>query len=470
MRNKPLFTVLLALTLAAPPASAVFEDVGLGADQAAMAWSGSVLDGHGLLNPAAAGSTRKTVAGAHYLSSLRLPSGPYDFSDYSFDLRHPLLLKGRQGTFTGAVRYRTGSLARRRAPGTDSGQSRPDPARQRDIALGWSSWQLMRVSGGSLDLGVNFRMQQLTHIPSEEAVSNPGLDLGAVYRGEEGISYGFSILNLGNPSFETGTLADNSPRIYKLGAAQEARHYRLAMDFTRRSDSAGQGVTYTLSSGAERAWHFLRRGALLARGGLHLGDASSLLALGAGWRLAESDFSYAFMLPLSGGQGVGHALTLNLRFGDRDASREWENLLQREMKYRRDLLSALDEASLRERALKDELDFLRREFVSLNSMFASESERAAMAGDQKRRVEDALERQRRAAAELKALEEKRRKDKLTQLSYQFSLDFEAYLKMKGGGAPPESLRAALGRVIGQYQDSGIDISRATVELQSLMGK
>ncbi len=454
MRNKAFFTALLALPLAAAPAGAVFEDVGLGADQAAMAWSGSVLDGHGLLNPAAAGASRKTVAGAHYLSSFRLPNGPYDFSDYSFDLRTPLMLKGRQGALTGALRYRTdGSLAR-----------------QRDIVLGWSSWQLLRLAGGSLDLGVNFRMQQLTHIPSEEAVSNPGLDIGAVYRGGEGMSYGFSVLNLGNPAFETGTLADDSPRIYKLGAAQEARHYRLAMDFTRRSDSAGQGVTYTLSSGAERAWHFLRRGTLLARGGLHLGDASSLLALGAGWRLAESDFSYAFMLPLSGGQGVGHALTVNLRFGDRDASREWENLLQREMKYRKDLLEALDEASLREQALKDELDFLRREFVSLNSMFASESERAAAAGEQRQRVEAALERQRRAAAELKSLEEKRRKDKLNQLAYQFSVDFEAYLKMKAGGAPPESLRAALGRVIGQYQDSGIDISRATVELQSLVGK
>lgn len=454
MPSKNLLPALLVLALSASPASAVFEDVGLGADQAAMAWSGSVLDGHGLLNPAAAGGARKTVAGAHYLSSFRLPNGPYDFSDYSFDLRTPLMLKGRQGTFTGALRYRTdGSLAR-----------------QRDIVLGWSSWQLLRAAGGSLDLGVNFRMQQLTHIPAEEAVSNPGLDVGAVYRGGEGISYGFSILNLGNPSFEAGTLSDNSPRIYKLGAAQEARHYRLAMDFTRRSDSSGMGSTYTLSSGAERAWHFLRRGTLLARGGLHLGDASSLLALGAGWRLAESDFSYAFMLPLSGGQGVGHALTVNLRFGDRDASREWENLLQREMKYRKDLLEALDEASLREQALKDELDFLRREFVSLNSMFASESERAAAAGEQKQRVEAALERQRRAAAELKSLEEKRRKDRLNQLAYQFSVDFESYLKMKGGGAPPESLRAALGRVIGQYQDSGIDISRATVELQSLVGK
>ncbi|MDQ7772099.1 MAG: hypothetical protein RDU13_01115 [Elusimicrobiales bacterium] len=454
MRSKTFVPAALAALLAAAPARAVFEDVGLGADQAAMAWSGSVLDGHGLLNPAAAGGTRKTVAGAHYLSSRRLPNGPYDFDDYAFDLRRPLMLKGRQGTFTGALRYRTdGSLAR-----------------QRDIALGWSSWQLLRAAGGSLDLGVNFRMQQVTHIPSKEAVSNPGLDIGAVYRGEAGLSYGFSVLNLGNPEFEAGTLADSAPRIYKFGAAQSARHYRLAMDFTRRSDSAGHGSTYTLSSGAERAWHFLRRGTLLARGGLHLGDASSLLALGAGWRLAESDFSYAFMLPLSGGQGAGHALTLNLRFGDRDASQEWERLLEREMKFRKDLLQALDEASLREGALKDELDFLRREFVALNAMFASESERAASAGDQKRRVEAALERQRRAAAELKELEEKRRKDKLNQLAYQFSVDFEAYLKMKAGGAPPESLRAALGRVIGQYQDSGIDISRATVELQSLVGK
>jgi hypothetical protein len=63
-----------------------------------------------------------------------------------------------------------------------------------------------------------------------------------------------ALLNLGNPEFEAGTLADSAPRIYKFGAAQSARHYRLAMDFTRRSDSAGHGSTYTLSSGAERAF------------------------------------------------------------------------------------------------------------------------------------------------------------------------------------------------------------------------
>ncbi len=454
MRSKVFVPLLPALLLAVSPARAAFEDAGPGADRAAMAWAGSALDGHGLLNPAAAGASRKIAAGAHYLSSFRLPGGPYDFRDQAFDFRAPLMLEDRPGTVSGAVRYRTdGSLAR-----------------QRDLVLGWSSWQLLRLAGGSLDFGFNFRHQRLTHIPTGSAAGAPGLDLGALYRSDGGFAWGLSLLNLVSSSFEAGPLEDKAPRAYKLGVAQETRQYRLAMDFTRRSGSLLQEPGYTLSSGVERSWSPLRRGTLLGRAGLHLGDASSLFSLGAGWRLAESDFAYAFMLPLSDGQGVGHALTLNLRFGDRDAAGEWENLLRREMKYRKDLLTALDEASLRERALKDELDFLRREYVSLNEMFASESDRAAAAGREKRRLEEAIARQRRAEAELKALAEKRRADRLNQLAYQFSVDFQAYLKMKAGGAPPESLRAALGRIIGQYQDSGIDISRAASELQSLVGR
>ncbi len=49
-------------------------------------------------------------------------------------------------------------------------------------------------------------------------------------------------------------------------------------------------------------------------------------------------------------------------------------------------------------------------------------------------------------------------------------DWQSYLKLKSGGAPAEALKGALQRLVAQYQDTGIDISQATVELQGLLGR
>jgi hypothetical protein len=42
--------------------------------------------------------------------------------------------------------------------------------------------------------------------------------------------------------------------------------------------------------------------------------------------------------------------------------------------------------------------------------------------------------------------------------------------MKAGGAPKEVLKGSLQRLLGQYQDAGIDISPATSALQQLVGQ
>ena len=142
-------------------------------------------------------------------------------------------------------------------------------------------------------------------------------------------------------------------------------------------------------------------------------------------------------------------------------------LIKQEIKYRKDLVEALDESARRENLLKAELASMKAEIDSLNARLKDTQEQKASVSNEKERLAAIVRRQAAAEAELKQMAEKRAADKLNQLKYDFSVDWQSYLKLKGGGAPADVLKSSLQRMISQFQDSGIDISQATVELSSL---
>ncbi len=174
------------------------------------------------------------------------------------------------------------------------------------------------------------------------------------------------------------------------------------------------------------------------------------------------------MTPLTGGILPAHALSLSVRFGDKDVESEYERLITQEIKYRRDLVGALDESLKRENLLKGELNSLKGEIDALNARLNAAQEQKAAVTEAKEKMEVVMARQRRAQDELKSLEEKRKLDKLNQVQFDFSRDWQAYLKLKSGGAPNDVLKGTLQRLISQYQGAGIDISQATLELQRVM--
>jgi DNA repair exonuclease SbcCD ATPase subunit len=183
-----------------------------------------------------------------------------------------------------------------------------------------------------------------------------------------------------------------------------------------------------------------------------------------------SEFSYSILFPVTGTVVPGHAISLAIRFGDRDQESEYEKLIRREIKYRKDLVEALDDSSRREGVLRDELAGLKGEVDRLNSGLRAAMDQKAEVSQARAKLEAVVERQRRAEAELRNLEEKRRTDKLNQLRLDFSNDWQAYLNMRAGGAPKESLKGTLQRIVSRYQGQGIDISPATLELQQLLGR
>jgi chromosome segregation ATPase len=219
----------------------------------------------------------------------------------------------------------------------------------------------------------------------------------------------------------------------------------------------------------EYTWSTYRHGVFASRAGLSLANKASFLGLGLGYKRLAAEFSYSILIPVTGVIVPGHALSVNIRFGDKDLESEYERLIKQEVKYRKDLVEALDESSKREGILRDELSDLKEEIDKLNASLKSLREQKAEVSQAREKLEVIVERQRRAEAELASLTEKRRKDKLAQLQFDFSSEWAAYLKMRAGGAPNDALKGALQRLVSQYQGAGIDISQATVELQKIVG-
>jgi len=447
-----VFCCLLSLA-AAYPARAAFEDIPAGARQAGFGGQAAALDDtlSVFSNPALPGSIRKFETGGYFLTSERTTQGPADLNAYGAWATIPRMAGGRFGTLSLAGLYRD-----------DAGL-----VTQKAIIFGWGTWNLIRTNGGVLDLGANFKILQAADKAGESA-AGPGIDLGAVFRPDDRQTVGLSILNLNNPSFNLGALKDKAPLVVRLGVAEHREDYTLSLDFARRSASGGQKGNVSLNPGVEHVWRTERAGLLFSRAGLYLAEHASALSAGFGWKHLASELSYAVSVPLTGPVVPAHSVTLAFRFGDRDIESEYERLIRQEIKYRKDLVEALDESTKRETLLKEELASMKAEIDSLTVKLKDVQEQKASVAGEKERLAAVVRRQAAAEAELKEMDAKRRADKLVQLRYDFSVEWQGYLKLKGGGAPPDVLKSALQRLITQYQDSGIDISQATVELQGLV--
>ena len=441
---------LLAL---AAPAWAVFEDVPPDARQAGMGGQNAALEDalSVFANPALPGSLRKFETGATFLSSHRVPEGPADLSQYGAWATIPRMAAGRMGTLSLAGLYRD-----------DGGQ-----ATEKTILFGWGTWNFRRAESGMLDFGGNFKIMKAS-LKSGDSASGLGLDLGAVFRPDDSHTLGFSILNANKPSYSLGALKDNAPRVFRLAVTEKREDYTLSLDLAQRSAAGGNGANVSLTPGVEHVWRTERSGMMFSRAGLNVAERASAISAGFGWRRLASELSYAVSVPLTGGVVPAHSLTLALRFGERDLESEYERLIRQEIKYRKDLVEALDESARREGLLKEELASMKAEIDSLNAQLKDSQEKKANVAAEKERLAAVVRRQEAAEAEMKALAAKRAADRLNQLKYNFSLDWQSYLKLKGGGAPADVLKSSLQRIVSQYQDSGVDISQATMELQSLV--
>ncbi|MCX5784385.1 MAG: hypothetical protein NTX59_01720 [Elusimicrobia bacterium] len=433
----------------------MFEDTPPCAVSLGLANSGAALESPGCAgrNPALNGSARKFELSTDFLSSFRVPQGPADFSEYSLGAAFPLMSYGRLATFGAGGVYRD-----------DGGVMT-----EQTMSFGVSTWQLLKTNSGTLDFGTNFKIMQAAAVKGGDSKVGAAVDLGALLRAGEGRTIGVSILNLNSPSFDVGTLKGRAPLSIHLGVVEKKEDYTLSFEAANRTASGELPGNFSIASGFEHLWRTYRYGILASRAGLFLAERASALSLGFGFKRQAAEISYALSVPLTGKIKAAHAITVILRFGEKDIEPEYERLIRQEMKYRKDLVLALDESAKRENILKDQLAILKAEIDGLSDKLRALREQKAEVKDAKDKLEAVIERQHKAEEELRGLEEKRKSDKFNSLRFDFASDWQSYLKLKNGGAPAEALRGALQRLVAQYQDTGIDISQATVELQGIIG-
>jgi hypothetical protein len=450
--NNFLLAACLPALLAAP-ALAVFEDVPAGARQAGLGGQSAALEDPLAVfaNPALPGASRKFETGAWFMTSERTTQGPADYNLYGAWASVPRMAGGKMGTLTLAGSYRD-----------DGGL-----ATEKTIAFGWGTWNLARLEAGVLDFGANFKIMSAA-VTGGESASGFGVDFGAAFRPDDSHVLGFSVLNLNNPSYSIGTLEDKAPTVLRLAATERRQDYTLSLDLAKRTASGGGNGNFSVTPGVEHIWRTERYGTLFSRSGLFLAERATALSAGFGWRRLASDLAYSLSVPLTGAVVPAHSVTFTLRFGERDLDSEYERLIKQEIKYRKDLVEALDESARRENLLKEELASMKAEIDSLTSQLKDTQEKKADVAAEKERLAAVVRRQQAAEAEMKALAVKRAADRLNQIKYNFSVDWQGYLKLKGGGAPPDVLKNSLQRIVSQYQDSGVDISQATLELQALV--
>ncbi|HAF94503.1 MAG: hypothetical protein A2X34_06465 [Elusimicrobia bacterium GWC2_51_8] len=433
----------------------MFEDTPPCAVSLGLANSGAALEAPGCagLNPALSGSARKFVLNTDFLSSFRVGQGPADFKAYSVGAAFPLMSYGRLGTMGigGSYRDDGGILT------------------EKTMSFAAGTWQFLKTNSGMIDFGVNFKILQAAVVKGGESQAGAAMDLGALLRSGEGRTLGFSILNLNKPSFAVGTLKEKAPLSVRLGAAEKHEDYTIIFEAAQRTASGALPGNFSFASGVEHLWRTYRYGVFASRTGLFLARRASAVSLGLGFKRLASEISYSLSMPLTGEIKTAHALTLTLRFGDRDIEPEYERLMRQEIKYRKDLVMALDESAKRENILKDQLALLKIEIDGLSEELRASEEKKDEVRAAKEKLEAVIGRQRKAEAELKVLAEKRKSDKLNSLRFDFAGDWQSYLKLKSGGAPAEALKGTLQRLVGQYQDTGIDISQATIELRGLLG-
>ncbi len=443
-----------ALLLLIPQvATASHEDMGLGARAAGMAESFTAI-GDDLwsigYNPGALGQIGQSQAALSYRRGFLAPAGPADFDRTAWAAAAPLRLIPLNGVLGVHGIY------------TTIGQV----SLERNVGVSYATRGWREVGNGLLDIGASLNALGRSGRAVPGSVTKAGVDIGALYNVGDAHTFGASILNLNGPRTDIGGVADIAPVIAKLGYARDfGGHFIVALDGALREPSGGRRASQSGAIGIERWLHSVRYGSFAARSGLNLGSASRSWSLGAGWRMLGASLDYSLILPLGYGERWSNAVSLLVRFGAWNAEKEYEKILSSEMRYRRDLTRALESSESRQRKLSEQLSRASAELQKLKEELADKSADAQSAHA---KIEALAQRQREAERRYQEIEAEKASLRLKSKSSLFREDWQAYQKLKLGGAPDSVLLERAKILLREYKDSGADLSELSQEYLRLL--
>ncbi|MBI4051265.1 MAG: hypothetical protein HY400_02045 [Elusimicrobia bacterium] len=452
----PWLGVILLLSLAFfsfPLLSfAAFDDIGFGARAAGLGGAFTAVDqdfSSLAYNPAGLGALKRPEIQSNFLNLFRIPAGEDRIEQMAFGGAYPLSGLAYPGAV--GVEGRISTIR--------------DRYRDREWGVGYGTYRWFDWGKGTLDGGVGLKALNRSLVNGTENKTAVAADLGGLYRIEERIIFGVSLLNINTPDLTVAGIQEKAPFAFKLGVAEKNRDFLLSLDFTQRAASGPQSAGYTIAAGAEYGWLPFRYGSVAARTGLSLGNGSKTWNLGASYRLMGMEFHYAFLLPLSSTFQMSHVLSLVLRFGESDPQEEYERVLRQEMRSREDLLKVLEASSQKEEKMALELENLQKEFGLLRKKLETKSVEAS---ESKERLKEISERHQKLEENLKAMKVHRKKVEEGEIESRFRQEWASYRKLKSGGAPTPVLRTTLERILKQYKGKGVNLGDVNLELRTLL--
>jgi hypothetical protein len=440
------------LALAGEPARAAFEQPIGSVRGLAMGGAMTALQDEPaaqLQNPATLGTIDDPAFSMNYLRQFHAPAGETN-QDF-FDALGALPVKQEliNGTFGTQLLY----------------NRQLNYATERAVGLGFGTRALWQSEDKHLDAGGAFRTLKKTFDAQGGAPMRLGLDAGLLFRWGERYAFGFSLLNFDGPPMQAGTFKDRAPAEARLGFSESVRGFTLTLDAAKREPSLDHPGTAEIAGGFERWWATPRAGSYALRSGLSLGDRDKVFTWGLGWRMFGAELNYAMTVPMTGKTLFGHAVGLTFRFGQSNPEAEYEKVLATEIRYRKDLVEALEAGEVKQWKLAEELTRMREEMDALRGKLA---QKASTELETRRRMHDLEERHRRAVETFERM--KRESEGLKTKTQQalYDEDWQAYQRLKTNGAPDSVLIDHVKRLLQQYKDSAVDLSEANQELVRLL--
>ena len=450
-RGTAVFAFAL-VALVGAPARAAFEQAIGSVRGAAMGGAMTALQDEPaaqLQNPATLGTIDAPSASLNYLRQFHAPSGETNQDYFNALAALPVKQEIINGTFGTQIIYNR--------------QLRF--ATERAVGLAFGTRAMWQSEDKHLDAGAAFKTLKKTFDAQGGAPMRIGLDAGLLYRWGERYAFGFSLLNFDGPPMQAGALKDRAPAEARLGFSETVRGFTLSLDAAKREPSLDRPGTSEIAGGFERWWATPRAGSYALRSGLSLGDREKDFTWGLGWRMFGAEVDYAMTVPMTGKTLFGHAVGLTFRFGQSNPEAEYEKVLATEIRYRKDLVEALEAGEVKQWKLAEELTRMREEMDALRSKLA---QKASTELETRKRMHDLEERHRRAVETFERMKRESANVKSKTQQALFDEDWAAYQRLKTNGAPDSVLVDNVKRLLQQYKDSSVDLSEANQELVRLL--
>jgi hypothetical protein len=442
----------LALTLAVSRAQAAFEPALFSPRAAALGGAMTAVQDDPaaqLYNPATLGTLETPAASLNYHRQFHVPAGETN-QDF-FDILGGIPVK--QEVFNGGFGLQI--LYNRQF----------EFARERSVGLGYGTRSLWVEDDRRLDFGGSVRTLKKTIDAGGNSPTRLGLDAGLLYRWGERYALGFSLLNFNGPALSHPAGRDRAPAEARLGFSESLRGYTVSLDLAKREPSLNRPGTAEAAAGLERWWPTARHGSFAARTGLSLGDREKTWSWGFGWKVLGAELQYAMTVPMRGVSILGNAIGLTFRFGQANPEAEYEKVLAGEIRYRKDLVEALQAGEIKQWKLAEELLRLRQEMDALRRKLAASKTNES---DTRQRMQEIEDRHRRAQETFERLKKDSESVKGRTQQSLFDDDWSAYQRLKNSGAPETVLVDTVKRLLQQYKESGVDLAEANQELVRLL--